>query len=249
MQGFRWMVWPAAGMVLSVQLAAAGRGAQEGSPDHDVVALFEYCDGETAARIRFIEEALEANRSYARYYYAGWLSFYTLGVGFSSYGAALNERGERAVHILSAIKAVGGIGRTLLWPPSARAGAAASRALPARDDEQCRHRLQLAEQTLRRNARQAGLRWNWWPHLINLAIHVGGAVIVGETWGARRDAWGQAALGETVGEAIIWSFPWQAADTLEEYERRFPASGLPPEPRLRWNLAPQPWGAALSLRF
>lgn len=235
-------------LVFFLSIHAAQPAAAQ-SEESDTVELFESCEGDTAARIRFIEHSLEENRDYARYYYGGWLSFYTIGVGFSSYRASTNERGERAVQILSAIKAVGGITRILIWPPNAKNGADASRAVPATSDGLCRQRLEVAEATLRENARQAGQRWDWKPHVINAAIHVTGAVVVGEVWGARRDAWGQAALGEAFGEAIIWSFPWQAADVLEEYERRFPASGLPPEPRVSWGIAPTIGGAGLYVRF
>ncbi len=216
----------------------------------ETVELFEKCDGDTAARIRFLEQNLEDDRTYAKYYAGGWLGFYTIGVGDSSYEAAHNERGEQAVHILSAVKAVGGIGRMLFWPPNAKEGADASRALRADNAEQCRHRLEVAEGALRVNAEQAERRWDWKPHVINLALHALGAVIVGEVYtGARQEAWQSAAIGEVVGEASIWSFPWHATGALEEYERRFPASGLPPEPRVSWGLAPTVGGAGLYVRF
>jgi len=231
-------------VALSLVCLSAVASAQTGND-----ALFQQCDGDTAARIRFLEGGLEENRSYAQWYYGGWLGFYTIGVGYSSYGAANNERGERAVHILSAIKAVGGIGRMLYWPPNAKNGADASRNLPVATAEQCRHRLQVAEDTLRLNYKQAQMRWDWKPHVINLAIHATGAAIVGEVWGARKDAWGSAAIGEVVGETIIWSFPWQADSALEEYERRFPATGLPPQPRVSWGVAPTIGGASAYVRF
>lgn len=224
------------------------RASEAAGDDQQLVSLFESCDGDTAARIRFIEDSLEANRDYARYYRNGWLSFYTIGVGFSSYQAA-TDNGERAVQTLSAIKAVGGIARILIWPPNAKEGADASRTLPSTNAAECSQRLEVAEETLRLNARQAGQRWDWKPHVINAAIHVTGAIIVAETWGARRAAWQQAALGELFGEVIIWSFPWQATSVLEEYERRFPATGLPPEPRVSWGVVPSVGGAAFSLRF
>lgn len=230
-------------------IAPPCRASEAAGDDQQLVSLFESCDGDTAARIRFIEDSLGVNRGYARYYRNGWLGFYTIGVGFSSYRASTNERGERAVQILSAIKAVGGVARILIRPPNAKEGEDASRALPSTNPAECRRRLEVAEETLQLNARQAGQRWDWKPHVINAAIHVTGAVIVAETWGARRDAWGQAVLGELFGEAIIWSFPWQAADVLEEYERRFPASGLPPEPRVGWGLAPTVGGGAFVVRF
>jgi hypothetical protein len=83
----------------------------------------------------------------------------------------------------------------------------------------------------------------------NAAIHAATAIIVGEVWGARKDAWGQAAVGTVVGEGIIWSYPWQATEVAEEYERRFPATGLPPQPRVSWGVAPTVGGAGLYFRF
>jgi hypothetical protein len=233
--------------ILVVVLSAAAK-AQTGAADSAV--LFQQCDGDTAARIRFIEDNLEDDRTYARYYYGGWLGFYTVGIGYSSFEAAHNERGEQAVHIASAVKAVGGIGRMLYWPPNAKEGADASRGLPANSAAQCRQRLEVAEQTLRLNAEQADRRWDWKQHVINLAIHVTGAVIIGEVYnGARQEAWQSAGIATVVGEAIIWTFPWQAKGVLEEYERRFPATGLPPEPRVGWGIAPTIGGASVYVRF
>jgi hypothetical protein len=215
----------------------------------EAAGLFERCDGDTAARIRFLEQSLDDNSTYAQYYFGGWLGFYTIGLGVSSYNAANNERGERAVQIASAVKAVGGIGRILFWQPSARFGADSSRSMPVNNQADCSLRLQKAEEQLRTNAHESDRRWGWKAHVFNAALHVTGAVIVGEVWGARKDAWAQAGLGTVIGEAVIWTHPWQANDTIEEYERRFPASGLPPEPRVSWGLAPTLGGAGLYVRF
>jgi hypothetical protein len=121
--------------------------------------------------------------------------------------------------------------------------------MPAGNEEECRARLAQAEADLRRNAHEGERRWGWKSHVFNAALQAGGAAIVSETWGARRDAWSQAALGLAFGEAIIWSFPWQATDALEDYERRFPASGLPPEPQVSWGLAPNLGGGSFFVRF
>jgi hypothetical protein len=220
----------------------------EAESDADVVALFEQCDGDTAARLRFLEQALEEDRNYARYYFGGWLGFYTIGLGVTSWNAAHDE-GERAIQVLSGIKALFGIGRMLYAPPNAKEGADASRAIAVNNEEQCRRRLEVAEQTLRYNTKQSQQKWGWKPHVFNLALHSAGAVVVAETWGARRAAWESAVIGMVVGETIIFSFPWHANEDLEEYERRFPPTGLPPGPKVSWGLAPTLGGASFFLRF
>src|SRR5690606_14009632 len=138
--------------------------------------------------------------------------------------------GERADLVVSAAKAGIGLARTVWRPPSARRGADELRELPTGTPEACAARLALAEAILRRNAAEsAARRRSWVPHLANLGLNLAGALIVAEGFD-EPDWWVSGALGFAVGEVQIWSHPWQAGTALADYERRFPASGVPRAP-------------------
>jgi hypothetical protein len=82
-----------------------------------------------------------------------------------------------------------------------------------------------------------------------VGLNVVGGVIADEAFDAQRRGWISAGVGIAVGTAMILSHPWQAAGDLAEYERRFPASGVPADPPTSWRIVPWPGGAALALRF
>lgn len=132
-----------------------------------------------------------------------------------------DERGERADHAVSAAKSAIGLSRNLLAPPTAKEGVEPLRAIETTSPLGCERRLALAEELLRRHVEDArDERRSWRPHLANLALNLVGALIVAEGYD-EGSGWGSGALGFVVGEVRIWTYPAQAQDTLEEYERRF----------------------------
>ena len=237
--------------VIAAALAAVTTGAARAAEEPPRPAgTYTACRSDDAARLGFLTERLDARRRYATYYYRGWISFYTVGAGVSTYDAVKKQdNGKQAVHALSAAMAVFGIARFLYAPPGAKDGADGIAVAPIANAEACAAEVGLAEERLRENAHEATRRWRWKSHLFNLALHVTGAVVVGEGWDAREEAWTSAAIGEAVGEAVIWSFPWHADGDLAEYEQRFPRSGVSAAPPLAWSILPTSSGAAIELRF
>ena len=121
--------------------------------------------------------------------------------------------------------------------------------MPTSTPEGCAQRLARAEQILRENAaRSRRERRSWIPHAGNLALNLAGAVIVAKAFD-ESSGWASGALGFAVGEARIWSYPWQARGALTEYERRFPASGVPRPPDTTWRLEPWGAGAQVGVRY
>ena len=109
--------------VVAISFALSPTPAGAASTSETPVGL-DACAGDDAARLTFLTERLEGRRRYARNYMRGWLGFYTVGFGVSTYQAATeDDRGERAVDSLSAAKALFGIGRMAFWPPHAKDGA------------------------------------------------------------------------------------------------------------------------------
>ena len=231
-------------------ISATGTGASGADEPSRPASTYSACRSDDAARLNFLVDRLDSRRRYARNYFGGWIGFYTVGAGVSTYDAIRKQdNGKQAVHALSAAKAVFGIARFLYAPPNAKYGADGIAVEPLTSAERCAAEVETAEAELRKNAHEAGRRWRWKSHVFNLALHVTGAVIVGEGWDARKEAWTSAAIGEAVGEAVIWSFPWHAEGDLEEYEQRFPRSGVSAAPSVAWSIMPTPNGAAVELRF
>jgi hypothetical protein len=236
--------------LVAIAIAALVPSTVVASEEPPAPVGLDACAGDDAARLGFLIESLEGRQRYARNYTRGWLSFYTVGVGVSTYQAATeDDRGERAVDSLSAAKALFGIGRMVYGPPNAKYGADGIADTAPASAEACAADVAEAEERLRKNAHQAGRRYRWKSHLFNLGLHVVGAVAVGEGFDARKQAWVSAAIGTGVGEMVIWTFPWKQEADLAEYEERFPRSSVAASPRIAWAVVPTARGASFELRF
>jgi hypothetical protein len=213
-------------------------------------AAFGRCSAGTAERLTFIEDRLEERRPYANYWWIGWTGFYGLGTVVQSVRAGTTgDESKQADQAVSAVKALIGTTRLALWPPTARTGAAAMRTVATSDESQCRERLRIGEELLRKNARESKRRWSWLPHTINVGLNVAGAIVIHEGWDDPSRAWRSAGVGIAVGEAMIFSHPWKAGNDLAEYDGKFGTNpDLSPKP-ISWGIAPRPGGLALQVTF
>jgi hypothetical protein len=225
-------------------LALGGNGPAAAAEEAWDPAL-ERCTGDTGARLRFLEGNLEEDRGYAHWWWHGWTGVYTGGIVVQGARAVVEEeQGKRADFIVTAAKSSIGLARNLWSPPPARLGA---RELEGMGD--CDARLARAEEILRRNAEDSRReRRSWIPHLANFGLNLAGALIVAEGFDESA-GWTSGALGFVVGEGRIWSYPWQAGGALAEYERRFPASGVPQPPPTTWQLESFGNGVRVTLRY
>jgi hypothetical protein len=204
------------------------------------------CDPDTAARLRFLEERLDARRTYADWWWKGWTGFYGIGTVVETVQAATeDDEGKQADYAVSAGKAAFGTVRLALYPPTARQGADPIRAVPLGGPGACRERLDVGERLLRENAHESESRWDWKRHLANVGINVAGGLIVAEGFD-ESDGWISAGVGIAVGEAMTFSHPWEADDDLAEYQRRFEG---PAAPRVSWHVLPWQGGARFMLAF
>ena len=237
------------GLACALALLATGAAAPAAAEPESDPAL-AHCAGETGERLRFLESRLDGHARYADLWWKGWSGVYVGGIVVSGARAGFEgDRGERADLIVTAAKSGIGLARNLWSSPPARLGATELAGLPTDTAEACAQRLARAEEILHRNAQDArDERRSWIPHLANLALNLAGAVIVAEGFD-EQDGWTSGALGFAVGEARIWSHPWQAGGTLDEYRRRFPASGVPQAPATTWQLESWGAGARLTLRY
>ncbi len=230
--------------------ARRGVGGAMVGPVRAAEVSFGSCSAGTGERLTFIEDRLEERRPYARYWWMGWTGFYSLGAVIQSAQAATEEDDSRQADlVVSAAKASIGVARLLIWPPTARMGAAAMRVVDPRDESACRERLRIGEELLRKNARESKGRWDWKRHAANVGINVAGALIVAEGWDDPSRGWRSAGIGIAVGEVFTFSHPWKAAADVAEYEARFERSADLTPTNVSFGVAPQLGGLALAMRF
>jgi len=204
------------------------------------------CDPATSERLDFVMARLEERHTYARRWWMGFTGFYGIGTVVSSVQASQEgNSGQRANYAISAVKAAFGTGRLWFDRPAAVRGAE-----PVREElPNCTAALDRGEQLLQRAARETRSRSSWKRHLGVIGVNVAGALIGGEGWGARKDAWISAATGIAVGEVMTWSHPWHGEEDLAAYESRFPDRAASSQSRLQWQLLPTPTGLAVLARF
>ena len=159
--------------------------------------------------------------------------------------ATEDDRGKRADYAVSAGKAAFGTIRLALYPPTARRGADPMRDVPLDHPGACRERLDVGENLLRETAHESESRWSWKRHAANVGINVAGGLIVAEGFD-ESDGWISTGVGIAVGEAMIFSHPWNADDDLAEYQRRFDGRTAS---RVSWHVLPRQGGARLMLAF
>jgi hypothetical protein len=224
-------------------LGGAGEAAAE-------QGMLGRCSAGTAERLTFIEDRLELRRPYAKYWWMGWTGFYGLGMVIQSAQAPFEgDDSRQADLVVSAVKASFGVTRLLLWPPTAKAGADAMRVVEPTDESQCRERLRIGEELMRKNARESESRWDWKRHAANVGINVAGALIVAEEYDDPWRGWRSAGIGIAVGEVFTFSHPWKADDDLAEYEEKFGTSADLQPRTVSFELQPRLGGLAFGLRF
>lgn len=207
------------------------------------------CDSDTNARLQFLEQSLEGDRNYAKWWTRSWYGVYGIGtvVGFAQ-GAGLgdNDGPERAIGFVTAGKAMLGAARLYWWDsPGARFGADEMRAVPMSTQADCERRLLTGEKALMRNAKQADRRWDWRRHAGNVGVNGIGMVIGGAISGHWGSAGASAGLGLIAGAANIFTFPWQSKSDWDAYKTRFGGTS----PRTQVNLVPTANGAAIQITF
>jgi len=232
------------GSVLVALVLAAGVPCAARAAD---AADLSHCEPATAERLRFIEDRLEQRQPYATWWWRGWTGAYAVGTVVEGVRAGIEDsEGKRADLAVGAGKALIGTTRLLFERPTARLGAEPMQEVAPSSESACRERLAVGEELLRKNAKESDKRWDWKRHAGNVALNAAGAAIVAYGFDDETRGWRSAGIGIAVGEAMIFSHPWQGDDDLAEYERRFQGAGAP---RTSLRVAPWGYGARLVLNF
>ena len=230
-------------LVTAATSARASTGARVASN-----ADADTCDA--CVRLRFIEQRLDAGRTYASVWWWGWFGTYALSAVSSGIQAgSADDAADRANIVAGSVKSVLAAGGLMLWPHGARHGTAALDRDASGRDADCAEHLPRAEALLRQNAHDAKARYRWQTHALTMGITATAALVVAEGYDARRLAWTSAAVSFAFSELAIWTQPWRAAADLREYERRFTRANAPPPTSATWMVVPLPRGIAATLQF
>ena len=218
-----------AGTLLSICIARTGQADAQVPQTLDVSA----CDGRSRERLQWLVERLDSREFYADLWWRGLVRVLHRGHGRSGRPRGVeNDGGQRADLIVSAVKAARRRDATLLLPAggAARGRPLRTEALP--DRESCAARVAQGEALLRQAAQESQQRWSWKGHVFNVGVNLAGALIVTQAF-HQKSGWTSMGVGIAVGEAMLWSHPWQGKSDLEEYEARF-AFASPPHRAGRW---------------
>jgi hypothetical protein len=181
----------------------------------------EFSEEEMNARLKFIETRLKGEAFQARAWEIGWSAVYVLGFGYGIYqlGTSTTRSGITDGVVGMVKTGVGTLGLALN-PLHTGRGAHPLDGVPQSTPEELRHKVELAERLLLRNAHEADIRYSWKPHLISITLSLAGGIAI---WAA-GDFWKGAesfALGSSVGEITIWTRPWKARRDLRAYRHEF----------------------------
>lgn len=206
-------------------------------------------DQEIERRIAFLTEHLEARRLHAQAWQFGWFAVNAGGMVASSVQAGFDAGDDRVFDIIEAVK--GGIGTTymVLSPMPAWRGSALVRQMPDQTRAEKLAQLRRAEELMREAAEHARRRKSWVVHLGNLGLNLAGATIL---FALDTPTLAALSLGidTAVGEAQIWSRPWEPEQTWKDYEEMVMSGQMPRAARsTHWSLVPWRNGIALVAHF
>jgi hypothetical protein len=183
-------------------------------------------DAELDARLRFLEERLDAGRRHAQTWYYGWLGFNVACLGYTTASAATDSARSRSFDIVNAAQAAVGVSDlVLLRPIPGREGADPIRGPADASHEDKLARLAAGERILLAVAQRADERSSWTNHIGNLVFNlVGGGILLA----LHEDRYAALAAfsGTAVGEVYIWSEPSRGPTDLADYLRLI-ADGAP----------------------
>jgi hypothetical protein len=203
-------------------------------------------DSELDARLRFLEERIDAGKKYTQYWQWGWTAGYGMGIVIGTTQAILEDGDKQRVNdIVTASKAVIGTTRLLVARHPGRHGADSMRAISGNSREAKLQRLAEGERLLQQIAKRAEQRTSWKSYAGNIALNAaGGAFIFG--FGRDKDAWQSMGVGITVGTIQILSAPKRGIQDLEDYETRF---GMKTASRFDWMIVPTMGGVGVQVTF
>lgn len=234
-----------AAFALVLLIAAPGGPASAGDDTRLKLSLSSLSDAEIDARLQFLEQRLDSERTGAQLWQYGWTAFNGGSMAAeAAFAATADNRKDRATDAVQSVEGLIGVLNLVLRPLPARFGADPLRDLPGATRADRLNRLSLAEDLLRRGAARADEPYEILPHVGVVAVNLlAGAAI----WKLAdlRHAYQAVIPGIVLGELQLWTIPQRPVDDLDGYRARTTASSRAPT----WQVVALPGGVEISLRF
>jgi hypothetical protein len=225
-------------------------------------------DEQVRERLGFIENALYSAQPRAKTWWFGWIAGYSAGaVVMGSLAAGhwkdvkrdpqtgekVPDRGFAEDMLVGSATFALGVGGLLIDPFVPAYGPNRLRGMPEATSDECRLKLQRAEELLRECARRERDGRGWLTQLLNLSANAAAGLV---TVLAFDRPWSDGLLTFATGEAVsllnIYTQPRRAIRELENYEVRYMGKQRayfkrPGERRFYFGL--YPGGFSLGMRF
>jgi hypothetical protein len=248
-----WIAW----LVLGIFLGAAYPQETQALSDEQV-----------RERLDFIENALYSPQPRAKTWWFGWIAGYSAGAVVMGSLAAdrwkdmkrdpqtgekIPDRGFAEDMLVGSATFALGVGGLLIDPFVPAYGPNRLRGMSEATSDECRLKLQRAEELLRECARRERNGRGWLTHLLNLGANAAAGLV---TVLAFDRPWSDGLLTFATGEAVsllnIYTQPRRAIRELENYEVRYMGKQRayfkrPGERRFYFGL--NPGGFSLGMRF
>lgn len=215
------------------------------------VAGLAQCDGDTEARLEFLESHLDEGEHSAKLWWGGWMAVFSIGAAFGIVGGALDDNNETAIaSYITASKSAIGIAQLVFHPYVARHGAEPIRAVPKTSAQSCGQRLKLAEDHMAAAAKDAGVRYGWVNHFTSFLLNLGAGIVVAEALDEPEQGWQDFGVSTISSELHIWTYPTRARDDWDSYRTKFfgtPAAAS--SGAAHWDFVARHGGAGIFYRF
>jgi hypothetical protein len=198
-------------------------------------------DAEIAARLQFVEHALDAGRKSADRWWYGWLAAYgAAGIVQTSFAVTVEDSHQQQDLAIGALTSFVGAAGQFVFPLQAGRFARTLRTMPEGTADERRAKLAKGEAFLEKAAEQEAFGRSWKSQASSLAVN-GGAGLATSLLFDRpaRDGLITFAIGQAVSELQYFTQPLKAVRDLAAYRRQRGALGGTPLSRARpsWSFS------------
>lgn len=210
-------------------------------------------DVENAARIQFIQRALDSGESTADRWWYGWLAGYTVaGVTQSAFAWRTDDRHLRQDLGIGALTSFAGAAGQFVFPLHAGRYARSLRTTPGDTPEQRAAKAKVAEGYLEKAAAEEAFGRSWKSQASSLAVNGTAGLLTSLAFDRpARDGLVTFAIGQAISELQFFTQPRAAVRDLAAYRRqrttlgRGDAAGAPPA----WSISVSPLRFQVSYVF
>lgn len=204
-------------------------------------------------RLQFIEKTLKYDRVNTERWWYGWLVGYsaaTIGQG-AVYFSSNNKNTQQDMVLGAATTFLGAAGQFIsTFIPNNNLKQFTSLSENTLDEQL--KKLTVAEDLLKKYAKQEKLARNWQSHAVSGVVNLGSGLV---TWlGFKRTVWdglANFALNTAITEAQIWTQPTLAKRNYKNYCLKYIKNGEPISytPEVNWYLEALPGGIGVKVVF